>query len=82
MSILPDDYPQAVAVDHVASAFWTTADLGILDALDMPPDMVPLQDLYWKLRREWRETEQAFLTVAIAMLRAREASNTDSEPRS
>ena len=63
----------------MTTGFFTTGEIGILDALDMPEDMQPLQDLYWKLRREWQATEQAFLTVAIAMLQAREAQSQESE---
>lgn len=37
--------------------------LALADALDLPPEMQPIQDAYWKARRRWTELQHAYLTV-------------------
>jgi hypothetical protein len=40
----------------------------ILDALDLPDYLQPLQNAYWEKRREFRKLEEACLTMVEACL--------------
>lgn len=45
------------------------------DALDMPPELMPIQDAYWQLRREWEELQFCYLRVIEDMVKRREAES-------
>lgn len=48
------------------------------DALDMPPEIVPVQDAYWQARREWTELQNAYLTVIQHMVALHREKDDDS----
>jgi len=50
--------------------------LALGDALDMPPELEPIQDAYWQARREWVELQFCFLRVMEHML----AERTEDSP--
>lgn len=43
-------------------------DPAIMEALDWPEHLKPLQDAYWEKRREWEEVERAFFVAAAFCL--------------
>lgn len=48
--------------------------LNILDALDLPLEIQPLQSAYWSARRSWLDLESAYLAVAENLLVSGEQS--------
>ena len=42
----------------------TEEDRALMEALDWPAHLQPLQDAYWEKRREWEEAERAFVIAA------------------
>jgi hypothetical protein len=43
-------------------------DRALLDALDFPPELIPLQNAYWEKRREFRRMEEAYLVCVRFVL--------------
>jgi hypothetical protein len=42
--------------------------VSIFSALDLPPELHDLQDLYWKRKREWEALERSLEKVALEIL--------------
>lgn len=60
--------PQAGSTTAAERPTSLSKAVGLADALDMPAELVPVQDAYWRARREWTELQHAYLTVIEDML--------------